>query len=290
LEIANKFDAEIINADSRQVYRYMDIGTDKPTVAQMAAVPHHLFNIINPDEDFGLAQFQELARRTIRDIHERDKLPLLVGGSGQYVWALLEGWKVPRIPPDREFRKASEDSAAKNGIEGLYRRLQDIDPESAKKIDKRNIRRVIRALEVALHSDKPFSALQKKDAPDYTTLIIGLTAERKDLYRRIDLRVESMIQRGLVNETENLIKMGYDYSLPAINSIGYKHIGMVLRGEISLDEAIERIKTHNHKFVRHQYTWFRLEDKRIHWFDVKNDIDYEVMTLLSNSLTQLEPL
>jgi tRNA dimethylallyltransferase len=262
----------------------MDIGTDKPSAQEMASVPHHLFDIINPDEDFGLAQYQELAYRTIQEIQQRAKIPLLVGGSGQYIWAVLEGWEVPRIPPDREFRKALEDTAVKNGIESLFHQLQKIDPEAASKIDKRNVRRVIRALEVASHGEYSFSKLQKKKAPDYQTLIIGLTAERKELYNRLDTRVDLMIRRGLVGETKNLINIGYNYELPAMNSIGYKQIGMMEKGEISLDEAIERIKTHNHRFVRHQYAWFRLEDKRIHWFEVANSFESEVMMLISNWL------
>jgi tRNA dimethylallyltransferase len=266
----------------------MDIGTDKPDMKQMAAVPHHLFNIINPDEDFGLAQYKKLVDQTIGKIHEGNKVPLLVGGSGQYVWAVIEGWEIPRVPPDRKFRETSEELAAKNGIEGLYRQLQEIDPESAQKIDKRNIRRVIRALEVALHTQRPYSDLQKKTRPLYDLLIIGLTAERKELYRRIDSRVDSMLQKGLVAEVQTLNRMGYAYNLSAMNSIGYKQIGMALRGEISLDEAIKRIKIHNHKFVRHQYSWFRLEDRRIHWFDVQNDINREVLTLISNRFAQLE--
>lgn len=250
----------------------------------MSKTPHYLFNIINPDADYGLGQYQELAFRTINDIHQRDKIPLLVGGSGQYVWAVLEGWEVPHIPPDLEFRKNLENSATKNGVDGLYRQLQEIDPDSAQRIDKRNIRRVIRALEVSLNTQKPFSTLQRKRDPGFSTLIIGLTTGRKELYRKIDARVDSMIQKGLVSEVESLVEMGYDYSLPAMNSIGYKQIGMVKRGEIDLEEAVNRIKTHNHRFVRHQYAWFRLENKRIHWFDVQDHIEFEIMELISNWL------
>jgi tRNA dimethylallyltransferase len=284
LDIAAKFNVEIVNADSRQVYRHMDIGTDKPSPEEMASVPHHLFNVINPDEDFGLAQYQELAFRTIRDIHERNKVPLLVGGSGQYVWAVLEGWEIPRIPPDKKLRKTFEDLAAKEGIDHLYRQLQEIDHAAAQKIDKRNVRRVIRALEVSNLSQVSFSHLQRKKEPYYRRTIIGLTAGRKELYRRTDSRVDLMVQRGLVDEAEKLIQMGYDYNLPAMNSIGYKQIGMMLRGEISLEEAIKQIKVDNHRFVRHQYAWFRLKDKRIHWFDILNNIEFEIMTLLSNYL------
>lgn len=260
----------------------MDIGTDKPSLTDMDSTPHHLFNIINPDEDFGLARYQELAYQVIRDIHERNKLPLLVGGSGQYVWAVLEGWKIPRIPPDPEFRWRLENVAAQNGTDVLYNQLLEIDPAAAVKIDKHNTRRIIRALEVSYHAKKPFSNLQTRKAPDYNILIIGLTADRKHLYHRVDSRVSSMIQQGLVAEVEKLIQLGYDYSLSAMNSIGYKQIGAMLRGEISLEKAIEGIMADNHRFVRHQYAWFRLKDSRIHWFNIHNTIGSEVIALISN--------
>ena len=260
----------------------MDIGTAKPAPEELAAVPHHLFNILNPDADFGLAQYQELASQSIRNIQERHKIPLLVGGSGQYIWAVLEGWEIPRIPPDLAFRQNLEKIAATNGIDKLYQQLQEIDPMAARKIDKRNIRRVIRALEVSHQSKTPFSQLQSKSAPDFKTIIIGLTDERKDLYRIIDSRVDEMVQKGLVAEVENLVRLGYGYGLPALNSIGYKQIGMVLRGEISLEEARQQIKADNHRFVRHQYAWFRLKDPRIHWFDIQNGIESEIVTLLGD--------
>jgi len=244
--------------------------------------PHHLFNIVDPDEDFSLAQYQKLAAQAIREIQERNKMPILVGGSGQYIWALLEGWEIPRIPPDMAFRKNLENIAAAKGIDELYQRLLATDPVAAQKIDKRNVRRVIRALEVSQQAKIPFSQLKRRKDPGFKNLITGLTVERSELYRRLDFRVDQMIQRGLVSETEKLRNMGYDLNLPAMNSIGYKQIGMVLRGEISLEEAIKQIKVDNHRFVRHQYAWFRLKDGRIHWFDAGKDIENEVAGLIEN--------
>jgi tRNA dimethylallyltransferase len=282
--LAQKFNGEIINADSRQVYRYMDIGTAKPSVEDMATVPHHLFNIIDPDDDFSLAQYQEIAYKCIRDIQKRNRVPFLVGGSGQYVRAILEGWEIPRIPPDPEFRKNLESMAAENGGDVLYQRLQELDPAAALKIDKRNIRRVIRALEVRQNVDVPKSITQRKRPPAFKTLIIGLTAERSSLYQRVDSRVEEMIKQGFVGEVEKLLRIGYNFDLSSMNSIGYNQIGMLLRKEVDLEEASRQMKVDNHRFIRHQYAWFRLKDARIKWFDIENDIKPELMLLLANFL------
>jgi len=286
VQLALKFDGEIVNADSRQVYRYMDIGTAKPSPEDRKLVPHHLFDILNPSDDFSLAQYQQLAYQTIRDIHKRRKLPFLVGGSGQYVWAVLEGWQIPRIPPDLKLRNNLEKVASNQGAEELYQRLQEIDPAAALKIDKRNIRRVIRALEVSLQARVPISKLQVKKSPDFKTLIIGLSAARAELYRRIDSRVVDMARQGLVAETEKLAQQGYDFSLPSLASIGYRTVALMLKGEIDQEEALRRIKADNHRLVRHQYAWFRLKDKRIHWFNIGVQTPSEIMMLLSDFLHQ----
>jgi tRNA dimethylallyltransferase len=279
------FKGEIVNADSRQVYRYMDIGTAKPSSVEREKVPHHLFDIIDPDQGFGLAQYLELARPAINDIHERDNIPFLVGGSGQYVWSILEGWEIPRIPPNVEFRSSLEAIAAQGGEDDLYDCLVDIDPVSAKNIDKRNIRRVIRALEVTQMAKKPFSQLKIMKAPDYNILIIGLTSERTMLYQKVDLRVESMFANGLEDEATKLENMGYNFQLPSMNSIGYKQISFMRRNKIDRDKTIQNVKADTHRFIRHQYSWFRLKDKRIIWFDTSTDVKTEIMTLVSNYIS-----
>lgn len=283
--MAQKFNAEIINADSRQVYRYMDIGTAKPSTAEMAVVPHHLYDLIDPDEDFSLAQYQSEAFKCIRNIFNRNHVPFLVGGSGQYLWGILEGWQIPRVPPDLELRKQLEAIALEKGADILYDQLLVVDPVSAKKIDKRNIRRVIRAIEVAQHASVPVNQRLSKQPPDFTFLIIGLTARRAYLYQRVDSRVDNMIQQGLVSEVEKLYHMGYSQNLPALNSIGYKQIARFLRHEISLDEAVQQIKIDNHRFIRHQYAWFKLEDSRIHWFDIESQLETGIYQLLSGFLS-----
>ncbi len=280
IRLAQTFNGEIVNADSRQVYRQMDIGTAKPTPEELALVPHHLVSIVNPDESFSLAQYQKLAHKAIEDIQKRKKLPLLVGGSGLYVWTVVEGWQIPQVPPSLELRRKLEAKINALGSEKVYQELVRIDPAAAQKIDPRNVRRVIRALEVYQQTKTLFSRLQKKQAPPFETLLIGLTCERAELYRRIDERVDSMLAQGLVKEVEKLLKMGYDLTLPAMSAVGYKQIGMYLRGEMTLAEAIQQIKYETHRFARHQYAWFRLNDSRIKWFNISYPFEAEVESLI----------
>jgi len=281
LRLAQTFDGEIVSADSRQVYRHMDIGTAKPTGQELSLVPHHLIDIVNPDQGFSLAQYQCLAYKVIDNIQQRNKLALLVGGSGLYVWSVLEGWRVPQVPPDLKLRRSLEKKAAEVGKDELYQELMKVDPIAAQRIDWRNVRRVIRAVEVHRGSETPFSQLQSKEAPPYDTLIIGLTADRAELYRRIDLRVEQMIKQGLIEEVKTLVNMGYDSNLPAMSGIGYKQIGLFLKDELTLAAAIQQIKFETHRLVRHQYTWFRLKDDRILWFDIQGEIEPQITTLLA---------
>ncbi len=284
IRLAWKFDGEIVSADSRQVYRHMDIGTAKLSIQARAQVRHHLIDIVDPDQDFSLAQYQTLAFNAISDIQKRDKLPVLTGGSGLYVRAVLEGWQLPEAKPDPELRHRLEKQATEAGYSNLYEELMKVDPAAAQKIDPRNVRRVIRALEVHHQTDKTFANLKEKKGAPYPTLIVGLTTERKELYRRVDQRVDDMIEQGLVAEVEKLVNIGYDFNLPAMSSIGYKQIAIFLKGEISLEDAIQQIKYETHRFVRHQYAWFRLNDARIHWFDVARVPEAEIDGLISRFL------
>ncbi|HUV55958.1 MAG TPA: tRNA (adenosine(37)-N6)-dimethylallyltransferase MiaA [Dehalococcoidales bacterium] len=281
LRLAQTFDGEIVSADSRQVYLHMDIGTAKPTREELALVPHHLINVINPDENFSLGKYHQLAYDAITDIQRRNKLALLIGGSGLYAWSVLEGWGIPQVPPDPELRRSLEQRAAKLGKDELYQELAAVDPLAAQKIDPRNVRRTIRALEVHKIAKVPFSQLQNKRSLPFNALIIGLTANREELYHRIDRRVDEMIERGLVAEVEKLMNMGYDFNLPAMSGIGYKEIGMFLRGELTLAAAIQQIKFETHRFVRHQYSWFRLKDDRIRWFDIRDSVGSKITALLT---------
>ena len=280
LRLAKALDGEIVSADSRQVYRYMDIGTAKPTPREQASVPHHLIDILEPDEEFSLAQYQQLAYKAIADINGRHRLALLVGGSGLYIWSVLEGWKIPAVAPDPKFRRHLEAKAAGGEEEELYQELARLDPAAAQKIDPRNVRRTIRALEVHRSAQAPISKLQGKTAPSFNTLIIGLTAQRPELYRRIDLRVDEMIKQGLADEVKQLLDRGYDASLPAMSGIGYKQITMYLRDELTLADAVQQTKFETHRLARHQYSWFRLKDVRIGWFDIQKDIEVKILTRL----------
>ncbi len=282
IRLAQALDGEIVSADSRQIYRFMDIGTAKPSPEALSLVPHHLISMVNPDQDFSLAQYQKLSYQAISDIHGRHKLALLVGGSGQYVWSVLEGWGIPSVPPDLGFRHSLEKRVAKEGGDELYRELVRVDPVAAQKIDPHNLRRVIRALEVYRSTGVPFSQLKNKAVPPFRTLIVGLTVAREELYRNIDLRVDDMIEQGLVAEVEKLVSLGYDLSLPAMSSIGYKQIGMLLKGQLSLATAVDKIKSETHRFVRQQYTWFQLRDDRIRWFDINIDsVDSKILDLVT---------
>ena len=280
LTLAQAFNGEVVSGDSRQVYRTMDIGTDKPVPEDLSLAPHHLLDIVNPDDPFSLAQYQSLACQTIDDIHCRRKLPVLAGGTGQYIWAVLEGWRIPRIPPDLKLRASLEKRAADEGTEPLYRELLKANPEAAARIDPRNVRRLIRAVEITRRADGNIPEI-KKTEPPFRKLIIGLTADRPELYRRIDARVDGMIKRGLVSEVEKMLKMGYDFTLPAMSGIGYRQIGSYLRNEITLETAVTGIKNETHRFARQQYNWFRREDERIHWFDVCRQTDTAIVELVS---------
>lgn len=284
LHLAGTFKGEIVSADSRQVYRNMNIGTAKPGPQELSQVPHHLIDIISPDDDFSLAQYQEMAYRAIADIYQRNRLPFLVGGSGLYVKAVLEGWQIPRVSPDPQFRYNIEKKVSEGGIDELYEELVKVDPDAAAKIDRRNIRRVIRALEVHTGTSQKFSELGSKKAPAFDSFIIGLTTNRKELYRIVDNRVDDMVERGLVREVENLLKIGYDVNLPAMSGIGYRQIIQFLNGELTLEAAILKIKTDTHRYIRHQYAWFRPADEQIHWFDIQRQSDTEIEQLLSDFL------
>lgn len=273
LSLAQRLDGEIVNADSRQVYRYMDIGTAKPAPEERALVPYHLLDVVAPDQAFSLAGYQELAGKAIQEIHQRHRLPLLVGGSGQYVWSVIEGWNLPQVPPDPRFRQELEQRALREGHLALYQELQGLDPAAAASIDPRNVRRVIRALEVCHAAGIPFSQLRQRSQPAFHAVVVGLTTRREDLFGRIDTRVDNMIEKGLVQEVQSLIGRGYRLDLAAMSSIGYKQIGNYLQGDMSLSEAVQRIKFKTHWLARHQYAWFRLADPRIHWFDVEEGVE-----------------
>jgi tRNA dimethylallyltransferase len=266
LHLAQAYAGEIISADSRQIYRGLDIGTAKATPQQQSLAPHHLLDIVTPDQILTLAEFQERAYATIEAIQQRQRKPIVVGGTGQWVQAVVEGWGIPRVAPDMELRAALEAEAKIIGVAELHARLAAVDPQAARMLDPRNVRRVIRALEVYQKTGIPISEHQRKTAPPYHFIQIGLTMPRAQLYERIDQRVDTMLEQGLVAEVQHLAQAGYGWELPAMSGLGYRQIGQYLRGELSLAEAVALIKKETRRFVRQQYNWFRLDDARIAWF------------------------
>jgi tRNA dimethylallyltransferase len=266
LELCERFNGEVISADSRQIYRRMDIGTAKPAPEEMARAPHHLLDIREPDETLSLAEYQEMAYAAIDDIHRRGRVSFLVGGTALYIAAVVKGLKIPNVAPNPVLRRELEHLAEEEGHEALYARLVELDPATAQKLDGRNVRRVVRALEIVIESGQPKSELEGENPPPYRILQIALDLPRQKLYERIDRRVVQMVESGLIEETALLLEAGYPPNLPALTSLGYQEIGAYLRGEMSLDEAIERIQIETHRFVRHQYSWFR-RMHNLHWFD-----------------------
>ncbi|OQA47089.1 MAG: tRNA dimethylallyltransferase [Chloroflexi bacterium ADurb.Bin325] len=267
LELAERLGGEIVSADSRQIYRGMDIGSAKATPAEQARAPHHLLDLVDPDQVLTLAEYQRLAYRAIADIHGRGRVPLLVGGSGQHVAAILEGWRIPEVAPQPALRAALAADAAAAGAEALHARLAALDPAAASRIDHRNVRRVIRALEVCLVTGRPISELQRKEPPAYRIVRIGVTRPRPVLYERIDRRVDRMVEAGLVDEVRRLADAGYGWDLPALTGLGYRQIGLYLRGEKTLAEAVALVKQATRRFVQQQYNWFPLDDPAIRWLD-----------------------
>ena len=267
LRLARTFDGEIVSADSRLFYRGMDIGTAKPTAEEQRCAPHHLIDIADPDETVGLAEFQQQAYAAIDDIHRRGKLPFLVGGTGQYVRAVVEGWRVPRVPPNLALRAELEAEAARDGAAALHARLADLDPQAAARIDARNVRRVVRALEVCLTSGQSFSQQASKQPPPYDVLKIGLAMERATLYARVDQRLHAMVQAGLVEEVQALVEKGYGWDLPAMSGLGYVQFRPYFEGRATLDEVVAEISRATRRFVRHQANWFRPSDPSIVWLE-----------------------
>jgi tRNA dimethylallyltransferase len=257
IALAQVLGGEIVSADSRQVYRGMDIGTAKPSTAERAAAPHHLIDVVDPNEAFSLALYQDLATAAIESITARSRLPLLVGGTGQYLAALLEGWQIPRVAPQPELRAALEREAIQHGAAALHARLAQIDPAAAAGILPGNVRRVIRALEVHALTGRPISEQQQKQPPPYRTKTLWLTRSPAELYNRIDARVDAMLADGLTAEVRGLVERGYGWELPAMSGLGYREFQPYFTGQATLEDAITRLKFDTHAFARRQPGWFR---------------------------------
>jgi tRNA dimethylallyltransferase len=286
IELAERLDGEIISADSRLFYRGMDIGTAKPSPVEQLQVPHHLIDVVDPNESWSLATFQQAAYKVIDDIHHRGRLPFLVGGTGQYVKAVIEGWDIPEVEPNPGLRAALVKWAEQVSPLGLHDRLKELDPDAAGRIDPPNLRRTVRALEVILHTGRLFSSQHGKMDARYKTLLLGINRPRPALYERIDARIQTMLDSGLVGEVRSLLAAGYSPDLPAFSAIGYRQIISYIKGEISLEEAIVLMKRHTRQFVRRQANWFKLEDPDIFWFqagpEATNEMGKTILAFLDS--------
>lgn len=279
LDIAEKFNCEIISADSMQIYKGMDIGTAKLNLCS-TNIQHHLIDIVNPDEEFSVSMFQDKCKKTISDIQEKNKLPFIVGGTGLYINSIVYNLNFQNTSKDLEYRNYLESLAETNGLDSLYEQLVKTDKDLAETIDKNNKNRIIRALEILKSSKSKEVSRFREENSEYNLLYIGLNMERENLYKKINERVEQMIDNGLVQETKKLLDLGYSRDLNSFKAIGYREIISYLYNEITLDEAIELIKKNSRHYAKRQLTWFR-RDKRIIWFDREDeDLEYKLMKLI----------
>lgn len=266
IQLAGRLNGEIVSADSRLFYRGMDIGTAKPSRAEQARIPHHLIDVADPGQIWSLADFQQAARQAISGIHARGRLPFLVGGTGQYLRAVAEDWRVPQIEPKAQLRAALEAWSREIGPDALHARLATIDPKAADQIDFRNLRRTVRALEVIFTTGRRFSEQRSRGISPYRLQLLGLQRPREELYARIDARIEAMFAAGFIDEVERLLETGYSPNLPTLSAIGYAETIDYLHGRLSLEQAKILMRRRTRQFVRRQANWFKPDDSSIHWF------------------------
>ncbi len=276
LEIVSAFNGEIISADSRLFYRGLDIGTAKPTGDEQKIVKHHLIDTANPDETLSLSAFQNSVYRVSNELWAKNKVPFLVGGTGQFIRAIMEGWVIPPRQPDKRFRTAIQSWGRDVGADKLHQKLSIIDPQAAKKIEPNNLRRTVRALEVIFFTGERFSSQRRKELRGFNYKVVGLIRNRKELYARIDTRIEKMIENGFVEEVRTLLKKGFLPTLPSLSAIGYKEVIAYLHGEIDLAEVKRLMKKRTRSYVRRQANWFKPDDERIKWFDLRDPVEKEI--------------
>jgi tRNA dimethylallyltransferase len=279
--LTKRFGGGIVNADSRQVYRGMDIGTAKPSPADQATVPHYLYDIADPTDGFSLALYLRHARATLDAIWSAGRTPWVVGGTGQYVWALLEAWTVPEVAPDLGLRAELRAVADTEGAEALHARLALVDPVAAVRIEAPNVRRVIRALEVYHRTGRPISEWQRKGDPGFAFRVLGVDQADDILQSRIEDRVRDMYEAGFVAEAGGLLEAGLTLDSPAMSAIGYREAAQVAIGELTQVEAVEQTVAATRRLVRRQRQWFRKTDDRIKWGSSMDDFEPAVEAILA---------
>ncbi|ASF39546.1 tRNA (adenosine(37)-N6)-dimethylallyltransferase MiaA [Halobacillus halophilus] len=284
VEIAKRFEGEVISGDSMQIYKSMDIGTAKVTEQEMQGIPHHLVDIKEPDESFSVAEFQNKVQSLIRTIGSRGKVPVIVGGTGLYIQATLYNFNFSEEKRDEQVIKRLEKEASEYGIEALYQRLQSVDPEQAEKVHPNNERRVLRALEVFETTGKVMSDYQKQQSNEspFRPVIIGLEMEREELYNRINRRVDQMVEQGLIAEVKRLYDKGYEHT-QAMKAIGYKEFLPYFNGEYSLDRAVELLKRNSRRYAKRQYTYFR-NKMNVRWYSISEQGYEEKFETILNDL------
>jgi tRNA dimethylallyltransferase len=273
IALAQRLAAEIVSADSRLLYRGMDIGTAKPSRDARARVRHHLIDVADPEDTWSLAQYRQAALAALAEISARGHLPLVVGGTGQYVRALVQGWSPAPRPLDDSLRQELEAFARENGPKALHDRLAALDPASAARIDARNVRRVARAVEVTLTTGRPASAQRAAVPPPFPVLPLGLRLPREELYARVDARVEAMLAEGWLEEVRLLLAGGLRQDHPAMSAIGYRPLAHHLLGRCTLDQARVEIRRSTRVLVRRQANWFKASDTGIAWFEARPGVD-----------------
>jgi tRNA dimethylallyltransferase len=268
IRLAEKLGGEIISADSMQIYRTMDIGTAKPTAAEQSRVPHHLIDIVDPDEDFDAVQFAKMARGKVMQLHQKGVMPVVVGGTGLYIKALLQGL-FQSNPVDPGVRERLTQEAEENGSSALHARLKQLDPDTAGRLHPNDAYRIVRALETIEATGRSISEHHQDhgfaDEP-FHALKIGLQMDREKLYDRIDRRVDLMIETGLVDEVKKLLGMGYNADLKSMQSIGYRHMAAFIEGQLPWDECLRTLKRDTRRFAKRQFTWFGA-DQQIRWYE-----------------------
>ncbi len=290
VEVAKQLGGEIVSADSMLIYRYMNIGTAKPTLEERQGIPHYMIDLIDPDEKYSVALYQEQATKCLEVIIERRKIPLLVGGTGLYIRALTEHYNFPGTENNHELRQSLVRQAQKYGQEILHMRLTQIDPTTAARVHPHDLKRVIRALEVYYLTGKPFSYFQKRGQKSkYNLIMFGINMERQLLYRKIEERVDKMLRLGLVEEVQNLLNKGYDVGLTSMQALGYKEIIAYLKGKNTLTEAIYLLKRNTRHFAKRQLTWFK-GDKRILWLKVEQDNISEVAQKIAGRYKEMSKI
>jgi tRNA dimethylallyltransferase len=266
LDLAEQYQGEIISADSRQIYKYLDVGTAKITKKESRGIPHYMIDIIEPDQPFSVSEYKKQAEQYIKAIHQRKKLPILVGGTGLYIDSIVYDFTIPPPVQNKKIRQQLEQELLEKGTLFMHQKLKELDPEAGKKIHPHNRHHLIRALSVVLTTGKSKFTLAQKNKSKYNVLLIGLAIPRAELYLRINQRVRQMFEQGLIAETKNISKKGYNLSLPALTSIGYQEINLMLQGRLTEAEAIAKIQQKTRNYAKRQTTWFK-KNKEILWIN-----------------------